>query len=124
MLIFWITRGLYTEKMTSRVGGASNPPQPRQHPACRSAQGVSLRIVKLDRTVAQFVQPFRFQISIRQGLVNPKHGSMRMLERIDDKRPLNLINQWLKARINEPGCCYHKLVNMNKKMAHPVSKRD
>ena len=34
---------------------------------------------------------------------------MRMLEqRIDDNRLLNLINQWLKARIKEPDGCYHK----------------
>jgi len=34
---------------------------------------------------------------------------MRMLEqRIEDKRLLNLINQWLKARIKEPDGCYHK----------------
>lgn len=34
---------------------------------------------------------------------------MRMLkQRIDDKRLLNLINQWLKARIREPDGCYHK----------------
>lgn len=34
---------------------------------------------------------------------------LRMLEqRIDDKRLLNLINQWLKARIVEPGGCHHK----------------
>lgn len=34
---------------------------------------------------------------------------MRMLQqRIDDKRLLNLINQWLKARIQEPNGRYHK----------------
>ena len=34
---------------------------------------------------------------------------MRMLQqRIDDKRLLNLINQWLKARIKEPDGRYHK----------------
>lgn len=34
---------------------------------------------------------------------------LRMLEqRIDDKRLLNLINQWLKARIVEPDGCHHK----------------
>jgi len=37
---------------------------------------------------------------------------MRMLkQRIDDKRLLNLINQWLKARIKEPDGRYHKPVS-------------
>ncbi|WP_308368213.1 MULTISPECIES: reverse transcriptase domain-containing protein [unclassified Microbulbifer] len=41
---------------------------------------------------------------------NMDHGwLLRMLEqRIDDKRLLNLINQWLKARIIEPDGRYHK----------------
>lgn len=41
---------------------------------------------------------------------NMDHGwLMRMLkQRIDDKRLLNLINQWLKARIRDEGGCCHK----------------